>query len=78
MYLDFAVAAGAFLVCWAILAFTTHLSDAAEIFVLCAVACGSVLLCYPLTRSAWTVLVYLSGGIERPQLRAIPGRKKAS
>ena len=35
MYLDFAVAAASFLVCWAILAFTTHLSDAAEIFILC-------------------------------------------
>jgi len=78
MYLDFAVAAGSFLVCWAILALTTHLSDAVEMFILSAVACGSVLLCYPLTRSAWTVLVYLSGGIERPRLRTIQGGKKAS
>jgi uncharacterized protein (DUF983 family) len=80
MYLDFAVAAGSFLVCWAILAFATQLSDAAEIFILCAVACGSVLLCYPLTRSAWTVLVYLSGGIERqrPRLRTIQGGKKSA
>src|SRR5258708_30128981 len=64
MYLDFAVAASSFLLCWAILAFATHVSDAVEIFILCAVACGSVLLCYPLTPSAWTVLVYLSRGIE--------------
>ena len=78
MYLDFAVAAGSFLVCWAILALTTHLSDAVEMFLLSVVACGSVLLCYPLTRSAWTVLVYLSGGIERPRLRTIQGGKKAS
>lgn len=78
MYLDFAVAAGSFLVGWAILALTTRLSDTVEIFVLSAIACGSVLLCYPLTRSAWTVLVYLSGGIERPRLRTIQGGKKAS
>ena len=78
MYLDFAVAAGSFLICWAILALTTHLSDAVEMFILSAVSCGSVLLCYPLTRSAWTVLVYLSGGIERPRLRTIQGGKKAS
>ena len=57
MYLDFAVAAASFLVCWAILALATHLSDAVEILILCAVACGSVLLCYPLTRSGWTVLL---------------------
>ena len=52
--------------------------NAVEIFILCAVACGSVLLCYPLTRSAWTVLVYLSGGIERPRLRTIQGGKKSA
>lgn len=78
MYLDYAVASCSFLVCWAFLAFATRVSDTVQIFILCAIAAGSVLLCYPLTRSAWTVLVYLSGGIERPQLRAIPGRKKAS
>jgi uncharacterized protein (DUF983 family) len=78
MYLDYAVASCAFLVCWMFLAFATRVSDTVQIFILCTIAAGSVLLCYPLTRSAWTVLVYLSGGIERPQLRAIPGRKKAS
>jgi uncharacterized RDD family membrane protein YckC len=78
MYLDYAVASGAFLICWLFLAFATHVSDTVQILTLSSVACGSVLLCYPLTRSAWTVLVYLSGGIERPHLRAIPGRKKAS
>jgi uncharacterized protein (DUF983 family) len=75
MYLDYAVASGAFLVCWAVLAFLTHISDNIQIFILCAVAAAAVLLCYPLTRSAWTVLVYLSGGIERPHLRAIRGGK---
>jgi uncharacterized protein (DUF983 family) len=78
MYLDYAVASSAFLLCWLFLAFATHVPDTVQILILCTVAAGSVLLCYPLTRSAWTVLVYLSGGIERPQLRAIPGRKKAS
>ncbi len=78
MYLDFAVAAGSFLLYWAILALTTHLSDAVEISILSAIACASVLLCYPLTRSGWTVLVYLSGGIERPRLRTIQGGKKSA
>ena len=78
MYLDYAVASFAFLASWLFLAFATSVSDTAQVFILCTIAAASVLLCYPLTRSAWTVLVYLSGGIERPQLRAIPGRKKAS
>jgi len=78
MYLDYAVAAGAFLVSWAILALATHLPDRVQIFIMCAIASGAVLLCYPLTRSAWTVLVYLSGGIERPRLHAIRGGKRAS
>jgi hypothetical protein len=76
MYLDYAVASAAFLVCWGLLAFT-KIPDALQILILCTVAAASVLLCYPLTRSAWTVLVYLSGGIEMPQLRALPGGKKA-
>ncbi|MGB8412753.1 MAG: hypothetical protein WCE23_08000 [Candidatus Binatus sp.] len=78
MYLDFAVASGAFLIGWVILAFATRLSDAVQMFFLSAIAAGSVLLCHPLTRSAWTMLVYLSGGIERPRLRTIQGGKKAS
>jgi uncharacterized protein (DUF983 family) len=78
MYLDFAVASGSFLVCWAILALTTHLSDAIQILILSVIAAGSVLVFYPLTRSAWTVLVYLSGGIERPRLRTIQGGKKSA
>ncbi len=78
MYLDYAVASFAFVTCWVILTYATQLPEHVQILILCTVAAGSVLLCYPLTRSAWTVLVYLSGGIERPPLRAIPGRKKAS
>ncbi len=75
MYLDYAVAAGTFLAGWAILAFCTTLSDLAQIFVLSTAVAGSVLLAFPFTRSAWTVLVYLSGGIERPRMRAIRGGK---
>jgi uncharacterized protein (DUF983 family) len=76
MYIDYAVASVAFLVSWGLLSFT-KLSDLVQILILCTVAAASVLLCYPLTRSAWTVLVYLSGGIEVPQLRALRGGKKA-
>jgi uncharacterized protein (DUF983 family) len=75
MYLDYAVAAAAFLVCWAILDWTTALSDLTQLVILSVIAVGSVLLCFPYTRSAWTVLVYISGGIERPQLRVIRGGK---
>jgi len=78
MYLDFAVASGSFLLFWAILAFATQLSDAVQILLLSVIAAGSVLLFYPLTRSVWTLLVYLSGGIERPRLRTIQGGKKSA
>jgi hypothetical protein len=78
MYLDFAVASGSFLIVWAILALTTNLSDTVQMLLLSVVAAGSVLLFYPLTRSAWTMLVYLSGGIERPRLRTIQGGKKSA
>jgi uncharacterized protein (DUF983 family) len=75
MYLDYAVAAAAFLLTWATLVWFTEVSDFAMLFILSAVAVGSVLVFYPLTRSVWTVLVYLSGGIERPPMRVIPGGK---
>src|SRR5215469_16144924 len=75
MYLDYAVATVAFLVAWLVVAFATHLPDAAQLAILCAVAVGAVVVAYPWTRSAWTVLVYLSGGIERPRMRAIRGGK---
>lgn len=79
MYLDYAVAAGTFLVCWAIFALVGHVPNSVQILIMCTVAPAAVLLFYPLTRSAWTVLVYLSGGIERPPLRAIQGGgRKAS
>jgi uncharacterized protein (DUF983 family) len=78
MYLDYAVAAGAFLVSWAILNWTTTLTDLSQLVILSVIAVASVLLCFPYTRSAWTVLVYISGGIERPQLRVIRGGKDDS
>ncbi len=76
MYLDYAVAAGAFLISWLALDLTTKLSDLALFLILGAIAGGSVLVFYPLSRSFWTVLVYLSGGIERPEIRVVPGGKR--
>ncbi len=75
MYVDYAVATVAFLIAWFILDFTTHLSDPIQVAIVGAVAVASILICYPLSRSIWTVLVYLSGGIERPKIRAIRGGK---
>ncbi len=73
MYLDYAVATAVFLVAWAILAWTTALSDFAQWIIISILAVASVLVCYPITRSIWTVLVYISGGIERPRLRMVRG-----
>jgi len=73
MYVDFAVASGSFLLCWAILVWTTALSDTVQLIVLSAVAVTSFLACYPLSRSVWTMLVYLSGGITRPPLKVVGG-----
>ncbi len=73
MYLDYAVATGIFLVAWAILAWTTALSDLAQCAIISVLAIAGVLICYPITRSFWTVLVYISGGIERPRLRVVRG-----
>jgi uncharacterized protein (DUF983 family) len=75
MYVDYAVATVAFLIGWLTLYFTTHLSDPVQIAIVGAFAVASVLACYPISRSIWTVLVYLSGGIEKPRIRAIRGGK---
>jgi hypothetical protein len=75
MYVDYAVATVAFLIAWLILNFTMHLSDAVQIAIVGAFAVASVLVFYPISRSVWTVLVYLSGGIEKPRIRAIRGGK---
>lgn len=66
MYLDYVVAFGTFLVGWLILYLTIDLSDLVLFFLLGGVSVISVLICYPVTRSFWTVLVYISGGIEQP------------
>lgn len=79
MYLDYVVATAAFVALWIVLAGFTTLSDGAQIPILGAVAVASVLAFYPITRSAWTVLVYISGGIDgpgRPPLRTIRGGKR--
>ena len=75
MYVDYAVATGAFLVAWFVLDFTTHLSDLAQVAIVGAIAVASILVFYPLSRSIWTVMVYISGGIEKPKMRAIRGGK---
>jgi uncharacterized protein (DUF983 family) len=78
MYLDYAVATVAFLICWAVLEFATNVTDMQQMVILGVVGLVSVVACYPWTRTAWTVLVYLSGGIERPRMRAIRGGKPPS
>jgi len=75
MYVDYAVATIAFLIAWFVLEFTTHLSDPVQVAIVGAIAVASILIFYPISRSIWTVLVYLSGGIEKPKIRAIGGGK---
>ncbi len=75
MYVDYAVATIAFLIAWLILDFTTHLSDPVQVAIVGAIAVASILIFYPISRSVWTVLVYLSGGIEKPKMSAIRGGK---
>jgi uncharacterized protein (DUF983 family) len=75
MYVDYAVATIAFLIAWLILDFTTHLSDPVQVAIVGGVAVASILIFYPTSRSIWTVLVFLSGGIEKPKIRAIRGGK---
>jgi uncharacterized protein (DUF983 family) len=75
MYVDYAVATVAFLIAWLILDFTTHLSDLIQVAIVSAIAVASILIFYPISRSVWTMLVYLSGGIEKPRIRAIRGGK---
>jgi hypothetical protein len=62
-----------FLSLWAALAWLTNLSEVAQFFILSTAAVASVIVFYPWSRCLWTVLVYLSGGIERPPLRVLPG-----
>jgi uncharacterized protein (DUF983 family) len=76
MYLDWAAAMVAFLSLWAVLAWLTSLSELAQFFILSTAAITSVLVFYPWSRCLWTVLVYLSGGIERPPLRVLPGGQR--
>src|ERR1700674_5328197 len=68
MYVDYAVATVAFLITWLILDFTTHLSDPVQVAIVGAVAVASILIFYPISRSVWTLLVYISGGIEKPRI----------
>lgn len=76
MYVDYAVATVAFAVLWPILAYGTRMTDGVQMTILASAAVTSVFVCYPWTRSVWTLLVFLSGGMERPTLQAIRGGKK--
>jgi|SRR5580693_5306018 uncharacterized protein (DUF983 family) len=71
MYLDYAVAFGVFLVGWLPLSFTMNLSDMAQFLILSVISVAAILICYPVTRSFWTVLVYISGGIDQPPARPV-------
>jgi len=73
MYLDYGVATVAFVITWLILAWITSIADTTQWAIMSVIAVISVLVCYPVTRSAWTVLVYISGGIERPRLKMVRG-----
>jgi hypothetical protein len=76
MYLDYAVAVGLFLAIWIVLSVATSLSEFWQFVLLATVTSVSIPLFYPLTRSFWTVLVYISGGIDRPPIRVVRGGKK--
>ena len=76
MYVDYAVATAVFLVAWLLLDILTKLSDPVQIVIVGSLAVASVLVFYPLSRSVWTVLVYISGGIEKPKMRAVQGGKR--
>jgi uncharacterized protein (DUF983 family) len=78
MYFDWAVAMSTFLLLWTALAWLTNLSELSQFFILSAASFMAVIACYPWNRSLWTVLVYLSGGIERPPLRVLPGGQNES
>jgi uncharacterized protein (DUF983 family) len=73
MYFDWAAAMATFLLLWAVLAWLTNLSEWVQFGILSVAAVAAVVIFYPWSRSLWTVLVYLSGGIERPPLRVLPG-----
>jgi len=76
MYLDYAFAAAAFLAVWFVISMTMNISQLALFITLGAVAVLTVLVLYPWSRCLWTVLVYISGGIERPPMRALRGGKR--
>jgi uncharacterized protein (DUF983 family) len=78
MYFDWAAAMVTFLLLWAVLAWLTNLSEWTQFAILSVAAVVAVIICYPWSRSLWTVLVYLSGGIERPPLRVLPGGQQES
>lgn len=77
MYLDWVVAMATFTALWVALSWFTNLSQLRQFVLLSAAAVAAAIACYPWSRSAWTMLVYLSGGIERPPLRVLPGGRQS-
>jgi uncharacterized protein (DUF983 family) len=73
MYIDYAVATVTFIALWVLLSWTTSLSDLGQTAIVAAAAVAGILIFYPYSRCAWTVLVYISGGIERPRLKIVRG-----
>src|SRR6516225_2681357 len=54
MYLDYAVATAIFIVAWVALSLMTSLSDVKQWIIISVLSVAGVLICYPVTRSAWT------------------------
>ncbi|SRR6266853_209874 len=75
MYFDYAMAFSLFFVAWVLLVWLTNLSDLVQIAILSIIVVGSVVVFYPLSRSLWTLMIYISGGIDRPPIRVVRGRK---
>ena len=78
MYLDYAVIGAALFASWALIAWLTRLTVGQEIVIISLIVIAAELILYPTTRSFWTLLVYLSGGIEKRTMRVIPGGKRSS
>jgi uncharacterized protein (DUF983 family) len=78
MYLDYAAAVAVFIPSWIALAWLTDLTELAQLVILGMVSAAAAVLFYPYSRCLWTVLVYISGGIEPPRMRVISGGRKAS
>ena len=73
VYLDYVVIGGSLFASWALIAWLTNFTATQEIAHISPIVIVCELILYPTTRSIWTLLVYLSGGIECRTMRVIPG-----